>query len=169
MTRSRTSRLFLTMAGTNVISFPPSWGEGIFNNLKNVTYGKVENEGDHRVYPEVGHRPGNCLGRCLGDQRCHLIIVTNDRWQYDNKEFPCLIFLSSGICNPRSSNCGYLVHFFFARAKKKPNQRRNSPAHAKKLKIKACFPKRAKRTRSARLNKARFKRETSSIFFTFFC
>jgi hypothetical protein len=42
------------------------------------------------------------------------------------------------------------------------NQRRNSPAVAKKLKIEACFPKRAKRPRFARLNEASFL--TGNIF-----
>ena len=48
------------------------------------------------------------------------------------------------------------VHFFFAWPKKKPNQRKKSPAHAKKLKIKACFSKRAKRPRFARLTRLVF-------------
>jgi len=39
------------------------------------------------------------------------------------------------ICYPR----GCLVHFFFARAKKKPNQRRNSPAARKKAKNRSMF------------------------------
>jgi len=80
--------------------------------------------------------------------------------------------ITAGLWPARS-----LVHFSFAWLfiSSLHEQRRNRTKEetrrllAKKLKIKACFPKLAKRPRSARLNEARSLRKTSSIFYTLFC
>ena len=83
--------------------------------------------------------------------------------------------VSSGICNPRGVDYGYTIRADVLFISSLHEQRRNRTKEetrrliAKKLKIKACFPKLAKRPRSARLDEARSSRKTSSIFFTLFC
>ena len=83
--------------------------------------------------------------------------VTNDLYSVMNNLF--IIYQCIGVFSMFSPsvlsgwNWLVFVHFFFARTKKKLNQRKNSPAVAKKLKIEVCFSKRAKRPRFARLTR----------------
>ena len=90
--------------------------------------------------------------------------------------FPLDLFpLSWGICNPRGGHCGYVIRAdalfisFLHDPKRNRTKEKSHRLIAKKLKIEACFPKLAKRPRSARLDEARSSRKTSSIFFTLFC
>ena len=80
-----------------------------------------------------------------------------------------------GFAIHRVVNCGSATRCGVLFISSLHEQRRNRTKEetrrllAKKLKIKACFPKLAKRPRSARLNEARSLRKTSSIFYTLFC
>ncbi|MBR1718967.1 MAG: hypothetical protein IJ726_00890, partial [Phocaeicola sp.] len=72
-------------------------------------------------------------------------------------------------------DCGYVIRAdvlfisFLHYQKRNRTKEETRRLLAKKLKIESCFPKLAKRPRSARLNEARSSRKTSSIFFTLFC
>ena len=98
--------------------------------------------------------------------------IPEDKKQLCKKHF---VPLSLWICNPQGINSGSVIRAEFLFISSLHEQRRNRTKEetrrliAKKLKIKACFPKLAKRPRFARLNEARSSRKTSSIFYTLFC
>ena len=92
------------------------------------------NDNDTRPCGFAIHRVVNCGSATRADWKSanhRLGDYKSPRTRRHDVFIPCRDLACLGPC--------LVVHFFFARAKKKPNQRRNSPADRKKAKNQSMF------------------------------